>query len=233
MSSGTLQSITLAVLLAFVVSSCAKKHEELTELPLPAGITYNVLEEKINTSLKKSNIRIELSDRIAEADLRTLALAIKEQRQGLERLWIYYTVKKDSQFGLLWATTHFTPELEIQIHGTTIEQAKLSSGLNVPDAEVIGRWHDPAGPGQKLMIYRRAGKYFLRTVLPSQDFYESELRLRKERGKQRFDYVEDMHGEYFVISTDGELGCFNASNEMFGEGDIYTLEAVDPSRKRR
>ncbi|MBN1446604.1 MAG: hypothetical protein JXA28_01635 [Bacteroidetes bacterium] len=88
-------------------------------------------------------------------------------------------------------------------------------------AQVVGLWTDPTPvePGQIMIYTGKDGKSVARTILAGNNgFYEFEVRENNEGAERRFDYVEEMHGEYFVIDSEGYLEFRNAEGKEFATG---------------
>jgi hypothetical protein len=58
-----------------------------------------------------------------------------------------------------WATSHFNPNLEVKIWGTTIEEEKalMSKPKNL-SGNIIGEWLDESSYGAKYTLIKRNGK---------------------------------------------------------------------------
>lgn len=102
------------------------------------------------------------------------------------------------------------------------EQQKAESGKTHPEgALLVGYWTDPtpAEPGQIMIYTGKDGKSVVRTILDGDNgFYEFEVKESAEGGQRRFDYVQEMHGEYFTIDADGYLEFRNAEGDEFATG---------------
>ena len=63
------------------------------------------------------NIDTELERRATETELKELAHALTKGEDGYYRIWIFHYLKGQPKEP--WAFTHFSPNLEISILGTT------------------------------------------------------------------------------------------------------------------
>jgi len=85
---------------------------------LPTGF-YKIISEKKHVDARygfnKCNIEIELKDKITYNQLMYLANDLRENRKSYDKLWIFYNIKGKKQT-VAWATTHFTPNLNIWIN---------------------------------------------------------------------------------------------------------------------
>jgi hypothetical protein len=122
-----------------------------------------------------------------------------------------------------WATTHFNPNLEVQILGLTAEQEKTLKQLpDDPSREVIGSWLDETlHMGRRITIFRQNGKLFLESVYYDGSSGKKEI-VEKLSGKQRaFRKKEGSSvGEFYLIDKRGNLQMWDE------EGIISTSRKI-------
>lgn len=71
----------------------------------------------------KRTVEVTLDHRITESELTQIAKIIRaDQRRDTSRTFISYLLAEQHGGGIYWATTHYNPDLDVQILGTTIEQ---------------------------------------------------------------------------------------------------------------
>jgi hypothetical protein len=103
-----------------------------------ASPAYTLLKVEPNPALSKVNIEVLLPEKLKEAELRQLALQLKAKYDGYTKTWIAYYLPGMKPGSGAWATTHFTPELEITILGATQAQEQHVKQAAVP-GKVLGR----------------------------------------------------------------------------------------------
>ena len=79
---------------------------------------YTIINEVQNKTIKKTTIEIRLKKEVNEAELKEIALNIKEKRTGFKMLWMFYYLQGHKVESGAWATTHFKPELNVKILGS-------------------------------------------------------------------------------------------------------------------
>lgn len=86
------------------------------------GGVYTVLSDDYRGNIKRT-VEVTLDHRITRDQLAEIAQVIKSnQAHETERTFISYRLAEQQGGGMYWATTHYNPNLAIQILGTTIEQ---------------------------------------------------------------------------------------------------------------
>lgn len=168
----------------------------------------------------KREINIRLEEQISEDDLTVIAKYLKEQNPGFKRLFIFYLLP-DMKLGAgAWATTHYNPNLEVNILGLSkSEEKQLKQASNV-SGEVIGKWYDSSPYVEStLIIYKYAGKLMFKTIYKDGSENEKTLQESTVGGKRKFVY-ESSYGEYLLVHTDGNLGIYDR------DGHIATAKRI-------
>lgn len=176
---------------------------------IPSDVSYSITEETPNEALKKTNVNVELNKKVSEKVLSDIAMELRDERQQYERVWIFYHLQGEAPGTSPWATTHFTPELEVAILGSTVEQDEKQSAVKVTDGKEIGRWKDE---GSLRILIEIDGKYVMRTEIKEGGHFDNNV---VKNGKSRYDDIENGHGEYYVIEPSGNLGMYNAEGKQF------------------
>ncbi len=115
-----------------------------------------------------------------------------------------------------WATSHFNPNLEVKILGTTIEEEKaLMSKPQKSSDKIIGEWLDESSYGAKYTLIKRNGKIIMICKYKDGSGSEEEMIQKKQSGKLRFEEKEgNDFGEYYLIESNGRLAIYD--NSGFG-----------------
>ena len=124
------------------VRSQAKPVSADRKAPDPASAIVKITKEA--SPPYKASLNIQLSRPVSEPEIRQLANQLKKQDGGEhERLFIMYFLPGMDTNATAWATTHFTPELSVQILGQTATQSDALLGrAGYDDKHVIGQWID-------------------------------------------------------------------------------------------
>ena len=139
-----------------------------------------------------------------ESSIRNIAEEIKRREaEECERVFIVHYLPGMKVNAGAWATSHFTPNLEVRILGQTVGQANSAPPLL--DGEVVGRWRRDVLPAGWLTIVRRNDQLIARWDYT--DGINSENSLDESQlpdGRLRFeDQGENAFGEYYIVETDG------------------------------
>lgn len=181
---------------------------------LPDGIEYSVIDEDQNENLQKTNINIRISKKVEEATLKIIAEELKAERDGFENLWIFYYLPDMKVGSGAWATTHYTPDLKVQILGSTEKEDETTTQTEDIPGDVIGKWRsDKSLMGAALIMYKgEGGKLFMQTNFKSSKPMTEELKESTSNGLKRYDY-ENTHGEYYLIEKNGNLGMYDSDGK--------------------
>lgn len=174
------------------------------------GVNYTIIERSSRGN--KISIDIKLAKKVSENDLYKLALKLRSaEPKSYNRVFISYYLPSMKSGSGAWAISHFDPNLEVRILGTTIDQEKkLVKSLEDLSGKIIGKWFDdsPAVSGTYTLL-RRNGKIFLNVKYMDGSGSENEMIQKKHSGKRRFEKKADSCGEYFIIERNGNLDFYD------------------------
>ena len=117
-----------------------------------------------------------------------------------------------------WATTNFSPELEIKIMGATEESFKALNNTNTT-GEIISTWinNDSMTPSKIFLTKENDKLYmktrFAKTTTSNGSEIIEEITNMSNNGVMRLDY-DNGHGEYFVIEENDNLGLYNGDGKF-------------------
>ena len=166
---------------------------------------------------------VRLEERVPESSIRNIAEEIKSREaEECERTFIVHYLPGMQVNAGGWATSHFTPNLEVNILGQTLEQANSAPPLL--DGEVVGRWRRDVLPPGWLTIVRRDNQLIARWDYADGSNSEDSLdESRLPDGRLRFeDQGGNANGDYYVMETDGRLGLYDE------DGQILLMERDSP-----
>tara|TARA_B110000037_G_scaffold50024_1_gene61476 strand:- start:3700 stop:4335 length:636 start_codon:yes stop_codon:yes gene_type:complete len=180
--------------------------------------SYTIIQEDQNEQIKKVNIDIRLKKEVSESELKEIALNIKEERKNFRMLWIFYYLPGHKVGSGAWASTHFSPDLEVKILGATKEASEEVSKTKVT-GEIINSWFDnDAMMPNTTYLVKENNKLYMKTLYPKNSLTAvseiiNEVTEKKEGNKTRYDY-ENGHGEYYMIEKNGNLGMYDTDGKF-------------------
>ncbi len=184
------------------------------ETSTPLGVKYDIIKETPNTRLSKDTIDIRLSKKIDERVLGKIATALRRDRKQYDRLWIGYYLPGMVTGKGAWAITHFTPDLEIRILGTTAEEEKRMVGEALNHSRVVeGLWLDDRPyVGATITLYRENTKLFLEMKFKDGSGSTDEMTEgASSNGTKLVEKGGNAHGEYYVLDSKGNLHAGDSS----------------------
>ena len=92
-------------------------------------IKYNVVNDYYNKALNKCKVTVVLSQKITKTKLTIIGKQLKAARPHCYQLWIFYYLPHMKTNSVAWATTHFTPDFEVDIFGSTIERRLINKKI--------------------------------------------------------------------------------------------------------
>lgn len=184
--------------------------------PLPIDFSYKIVEEKTNNSLEKNELTVEINKKISIGQIATLAEEFYLSKPKQRRFYIFYLLPGMKIGSGAWATSHYNPELRIEITGGTIEQDIEKNKLtDQVEGEIVGRWHLQSYASANYVISQKDGEVFLRIIFYNGQTLDEEMKPKKVKTGTRYDYKEESNGEYFISNNNGELEFYNKENKKF------------------
>lgn len=186
---------------------------------LPTDFNYSITEDKSNNALEKNQLTIEINKKITIGQIATLAEKLYKSKPEQRRFYIFYNLKGVDNNGA-WATSHFDPELEIQILGSTEEQDNKTANVTDINGDIIGKWRSESSlMGAVLVLFKDSnGKINMKITFKDGSSMTNEI---SEEIKNSVKILNDgnSHGEYYIIEQNGNLGMYG-SNGKFDEAKI-------------
>lgn len=185
-------------------------------------VNYKILKETKYEGIRKVNIEIKLEAPITKEQLTDIALKLKEDREDFDKLFIFYFLSENgNEIGQgAWATTHFHPDLNVEILGPTKESLIELESKKV-SGKVIGIWRDNNEIlTSKIFLVEENKKLLIKTVYAKSHYMDSselvdEVIKKIQNGLVKLD-LENVHGEYYIIEENGNLGLYKRG-EKFGD----------------
>lgn len=214
-----MRKLFFAFLTLLLITSCGKETKigKYTKEPLPENFKYEITEDNSNEALEKNQLSVELSSKLTEGQIATIAEELFNTKDKQRRFYISYNLKGVENTGIFWAISNFDPELEIEIIGSTIKQDKAKDKLaEKVEGEVIGKWDENKYTFSNLIIYKKDKKTFIKTVYKNGQTSDVELKETKNDKGIRYDYKDGgYNGEYFILNSNNGLELYNSENKNF------------------
>ncbi len=167
--------------------------------------SYTIIKSETFHDIKRS-LEVRLSERISKEKLRDIAHELKSQEsRNYDRTFIvYYLPSMDSE-GRGWATTHFNPDLEIRILGSTKvthEQIEESLEAKLSD-NVVGRWETEFS--EVITFFQKGGTLFKHTIYADGSERTEKLTIQRVDSEARYRTENSHPSDYMVITENGNL----------------------------
>lgn len=165
---------------------------------------YSIISDESMGSIKRS-VDVRLPDRVTVEVLEQYADQI--YRKGYDRTFITYYLSGMETGGGAWATSHYDPNLEVKIHGATIDEAGKLNNLSVQGEgrEVIGSWMVSGILSRRIDIYEESGECFMSITYKDGSSSVKEI-VQSRRGRfQCYTEQGNRHGEYYLVNSRGQI----------------------------
>lgn len=190
-----------------------------TKEDLPENFEYRIIKDESSLSIEKNQLQVEINQKLTEGQLATLAEELYNTKDKQRRFYIFYNLKDNENTFMAWATSHFDPELEIAINGSTNteDNQMLTEAKKVP-GNIIGIFNETDRIYSIYTIYENNGKTFIRMTFKDGESMDNEVEKISTKNGMRYNYKEDVsRGEYFILNND-ILEFYNSENKMFTSG---------------
>lgn len=228
-----MKKITSILFAVFLLISCKENTTigKYTKEALPENFYYEIVKDESDVLLEKNQLTVEISEKLTEGQIATIAEELYNSKDSRRRFYIWYKLK-DLENGFAWATSHFDPELEISINGSTTEEdikkdkllEEIDNEISINgstteedklskknDSEIIGKWDENKFSFTNLIIYKKDNKTFLKTIFKNGTILDDELIENKISGGIRYDYkdAESNNNEYFILNSEEMLDIYD------------------------
>ncbi|WP_298119335.1 hypothetical protein [Flavobacterium sp.] len=221
----------LIIITASVLSlnSCKQNSETSNEVETTIEnkdktIKYEILSEEENVKpefgINKCNINIELREKISVDELTKIANELRETRTTYDNLWIFYYLPGMKVDSGAWATSHFTPNLNVEIIGSTLEEeTKLKGQSKNVDGKILGEFFEKQYVNASFTVYEKDNKTFVKIAFKDGSSSIDEMSRKKVTDGIRLDQKSEGNGEYYILTNSGILEFYNAENKKFTTAD--------------
>lgn len=215
-----MKKLFYALISLLIITSCGDSSTigKYKKEPLPDDFTYNIIVDKSNEALEKNELTIEINKKISVEQIATLADKLFSSKPKQRRFYIFLMLPGMKDDAGAWAISHFDPELDIQIVGSSAQQDSTSNKLadEKVDGDIIGKWHEEQYTSSNYVIFKNNKKVFIKTIFKSGQSADKELKEKKVKTGMRYDYKDGgYNGEYYILTSDGILEFYNSENKRF------------------
>jgi hypothetical protein len=174
---------------------------------LPSGVEITVIDEDI-VAPHRRGLDVRLSRRVTEAELRAIANNLKEREsEPYERTFIVYYLPEMEIGAGGWATSHFDPDLEIQILGASVEEDSIRrlSPISQSGRDIVGVWADDRPFQSSVTIFREGGRTFVQPRFADGSGSPIEVRESRTSRGTRFQAPGGGAGDHYLLTPGGDL----------------------------
>lgn len=215
-----MKNLILTFLAAFfLLISC--KNESIVKYKketLPDNFSYKIIQDNSDIIIEKNQLAIEINQKLTEGQIATLAEKLFNSKKKQRRFYIAYLLEGMKYGSGAWATSHYDPELDIQILGSSLiedeNMAKIS--MEQIDGEVIGKWKEDLYNSYIYIIFKKENKYYLKTIYKNGQTVINELLELKVQKTTKYLYKNGGYDrEYFQLNFEGNLELYDKENIKF------------------
>ena len=191
---------------------------------IPENLSYDVVGQDVFQTSRRS-LDVRLSQPVDESVLEALAYKLRdEDSRSFPRTFIVYYLPGMTVGEGGWATSHFDPELTVQILGLRPEaSSRLSKFTEEYGESLVGAWeNNQVGFASTFVIHEAGGEVALEQIFPDGSARTIRLREESATGGRQFRDPENPFGEYWLVRQ-GNLEARDA------EGVIYTARPISNS----
>jgi hypothetical protein len=172
-----------------------------------SGQVSIINEEAVPGVVRRLDVR--LPRKVTEKELQAVALHLKGLARGeFQQTFIVYYVPGMEVGAGGWATTHFNPNLQVRILGTSEaeERELVGSPDSDPESDVIGSWLDDRPfVGTRITFYREDGTtYRERRYRDGSSDRDVLIETRVPRGR-KFETDPPSGRDYYLLVDSGAL----------------------------
>ena len=218
--------VILLVIIAVTFSMCSggSKEKTVEKTAQSAALPSYLITKDDYREGRPRKVEVTLTKRLSDTELAEVAKAVRaDTNVKAEKTFIGFRVEGQIDKAY-WANASFDPDYRASLIGTSAKDYQTLKTMDLkayPD--MIGSWLQDGALGHVMVLYKRDGKYFIDSVLPSGGKNTESFTAKKlPGGGVRLDHPEQDFGEYYVVDANGNL-------QGWGESGVYmTLQPHKP-----
>ncbi|GJL94545.1 MAG: hypothetical protein DHS20C05_09500 [Hyphococcus sp.] len=208
--------LKLLMAVVFALTACdTKTNPDEYKIPndneeaLVSSDKYKILSDDSLGNIKRS-VDVLLKERITENELKAIAQKIHGDCTTYERTFIVYYLPGMKIGAGAWATTHFDPNLKVQIFGFLPDEVEAVAMDSLESTSVIGVWLDESVGAAKYILFLRDEKYFIDREFKDGSRKKFEVTPADiSEDKSKFLVPNSNYNEYYQILPNGNMGIFD------------------------
>lgn len=200
--------LTLLIVLLFTYTACSSGSQ------VSDDIKWSIISEIPDIKNNKNTVNVKLNKKTTKKEIEILAKEIRSSRKKFGKLWVFYRLS-DNTNEFAWAYSHFTPDLEVKIQGSTEEQDKLTASPLDIEGEIIGKWRcEKSLMGGTIIIYINQNDQLTeRITFKDGSNRDKDISKAKENTKLKY-FTNNSHGEYYLLESNGNLGLYDGDGKF-------------------
>ena len=168
---------------------------------IPSDLRYEIINETTAEDQRRS-LDVRLSRKVSIEVLEAVARRLRDHapRRFARTFIVYYLPGMEVDAGG-WATSHFTPELKVQILGSPLGGGSLLDRMRREHGEgLVGVWENnqPGFAGTFVLFATESG-FGLERIFPDGSVGRKELVERSSSVGRRFEDPENRFGEFYLL----------------------------------
>ena len=214
-----MKNFIYSIFIIILFTSCAdnSKIGKYTKEPLPENFKYVITKDESNVALEKNQIYVQLSEKLTEGQIATLAEELFNSKDKQRRFYIYYSLINSNDDEMVWAISHFDPELEITINGSTATQEiKVKENASKVDGKIIGMFYEEEFTSASYTVFEKDNKIFVKNLLKNGQSTQNEMIESKVENGKKLEFKDGLYnGEYYILTNNNQLEFYNKENKNF------------------
>ena len=211
------KNTALSICLSFLLLGCSESNT----------VNKPDLNFSVITDEKKSNIKrvvsVELDKRFDKEQLKTIAEYLKSLDANYENIFIAFKIKGEDRLGY-WANAEFSPEANVTIYGSDIEEEKkvqeqIAKYQLPKNAELIGKWMNRSAYDTGRVFYKKNGEFFQDEIFDS-GITTTKIKQKNDKDGSYFQMEDSVDG--YRIQKDGTMEVFNTEENR----KIFTMSPL-------
>ena len=179
-----------------------------TRESIPNDVKYSIISEHKIPSIKRS-LDVRLNKKVSRDVLEAIAYELKQlDKNTYKKTFILYYLL-DMKIGAgAWASTHFNPDLKVEILGlTSEEEMNLTKSSAEPKGKIVGQWLcEQPFTESRTTLYTQDGRIYMKNLFKDGSSGTDEMVEKKSARGRRFQEKQgNASGEYYLINKDGLL----------------------------
>lgn len=200
----------ISIICLFMLISC---QEGYVKEDLPTDFTYNITSNLSNVELEKNEVYVSINKDLTVGQIATLADIVYKNLPKQRRSYIFYTKEGSVD---VWATSHYDPELDININGVNSDM--VDDALSSVKGKIVGKWRTDKYGFSVVLMQEKDGTMSISTLFNFGDPVKNIVQCTETKDGLKITYPND-NGEFFIVNKNKNLDLYS-SNGKYGEAFV-------------